>query len=105
MWLPSVSILSATPPAASTLEQLPAVRHAERLAAAEGDVGNAGSDDAAGELERLVAVELVAPGAVRAGFLAAGDAARAAAVGELPGKKKGRAVLVNRALPRAPGSG
>ena len=97
MRLPSVSILSATPPAASRSKSVPAVRHAERLAAAEGDVGNAGIDDAAREVERLVAAELVAPGAVGAGFLAAGDAARAAAVGELPGKKKGRAVFVYRA--------
>ena len=37
------------------LEDLPAVRHAERLAAAEGDVGNAGLDDAAREAERLIA--------------------------------------------------
>jgi len=87
------------------LEDLPAVRDAERLAAAEGDVGDAGMDDAARELECLFAVKLVAPGAVRTRLLAAGDAARAAAVGELPGKKKGRAKLVNRACIARPGIG
>ena len=55
MRLPSVSILSATPAAARMLEELPAVRHAERLAAAEGDVGDAEVDDAPREVERLVA--------------------------------------------------
>jgi hypothetical protein len=84
------------------LDNVPEVSYAERLAAAEGDVGNAAGRDAAGELERLAAGELVAPGAVRAGFLAAGDAARAAAIGELPGKKKGRAKLVNRASTARP---
>jgi hypothetical protein len=77
------------------LEQLPGVRHPERFAAAEGDIRNTRSDDAAGEVEGLAAGELVAPGAVRARFLAAGDAARAAAVGELPGKKQRRAKLLN----------
>jgi hypothetical protein len=48
-------------------------------------------------VERLIAAELVAPGAVGARFLAARDAASAAAIGELPGKKKGRAVLLYRA--------
>jgi hypothetical protein len=81
------------------------VRHAERLAAAEGDVRNAGLGDAARELERLFPVELVAPGAVRAGLLAAGDTARAAAIGKLPGKKKGRAKLVDRASTARPGIG
>ena len=65
------------------------MRHAERLAAAEGDVGDAGLDDAPREVERFVAAKLIAPGLVGAGLLAAGDAARAAAVGQLPGKKKG----------------
>jgi hypothetical protein len=80
------------------------VRHPERLAAAEGDVGDARLDDAVRKLERFVAAELIAPGAVRAGFLAAGYAARGAAIGELPGKKKGRAKLVDRASAR-PGIG
>ena len=97
MRLPSVSILRATPAAARTLEELPAMRHAERLAAAEGDVGDAGLDDAPREVERLVAAKLIAPRLVGAGFLAAGDAARAAAVGQLPGKEKGRPVLIDRA--------
>jgi len=81
------------------------VRHAERLPAAEGNVGNPGIDDAARQVERFVAAELIAPGAVRARLLAAGDAARTAAVGELPGKKKGRAKLVNRASTARPGLG
>ena len=87
------------------LQDFPEVRRAERLAAAERDVGNAGGDDAAGEFERLAPVELVAPGAIRPRFLAAGDAARAAAIGELPRKKKGRAKLVNRASTARPGIG
>jgi hypothetical protein len=52
------------------------VRHAERLAAAESNVGNTEVYDAAGEVERFGAVELVMPGAVRTRLLAAGDAAR-----------------------------
>ena len=40
--------------------------------------------------------QLVRPRAVGAGLLAAREAARAAAVGELPGKEKGRAVLLYR---------
>ena len=73
------------------------MRHAERLAAAECDIRNPERGDAPPKLERLVAVELIAPGAVGTRFLAAGYATRAAAVGELPGKKKGRAVFVYRA--------
>jgi hypothetical protein len=84
------------------LDNVPEVSHAERLAAAERDIGNAAGRDAAGELERLAPIELVAPGAVRAGFFAAGDAARAAAIGELPRKKKGRTKLVNRASTARP---
>jgi len=87
------------------LQELPEMRRAQRLAAAEGDIGNTGSDDAAGEVKGLAAVELVAPGAVRARFLAAGDAARAAPVGELPRKKKGRAKLLNRGSITRPGCG
>jgi hypothetical protein len=48
------------------------VRHAQRLAAAEGDIRDARGDDAAGKVERLAAVKLVAPCPVGAGFLAAG---------------------------------
>jgi hypothetical protein len=79
------------------LDHLPEVRHAERLAAAESDIRNTERNDAAGEVERFVAIELVAPGPVRTGLLAAGDAACCAAVGKLPGKKKGRAVFMYRA--------
>ena len=77
--------------AGEDLEELPAMRHAERLAAAERDIGDAGLDDAPREVERLVAAKLIAPRLVGAGLLAARDAARAAAVGQLPGKEKGRA--------------
>src|SRR5262249_28960941 len=72
----------------------PAMADAERLAAAESDVGDAGVDDAPGKVERLGAIELITPGAVGAGFFAASDAACATTVGQLPGKKKGRAVVV-----------
>jgi hypothetical protein len=82
------------------LEDAPRVRNAERLAAAEGDVGNAGGGDRVGEGERLVRRQLVAPGLVGAGLLATGEAARAAAVGQLPGEKKGRRVLIDGAPPR-----
>ena len=80
-------------------EDIPAVRHAERLAAAEGDEGNAEIDDGAGQAERLVAAQLIAPGPAGAGFLAAGKAACAAAVGQLPGKEKGRIVVIDGAPP------
>ena len=68
------------------------MRRAERLAAAEGNIGDAGVGDARGDVQRLVARQLVAPRLVRAGFLAAREAARAAAIGQLPGEEKGRAV-------------
>ena len=96
MRLPSVSSLIATP-AAVSLSKISACGTAERLAAAERDVRNAGVDDAVGEVEGLVARQLVAPGLVGTGFLAARDAPRAASVGQLPGKKKGRAVFDDRA--------
>src|SRR4029079_19837030 len=79
------------------VEDIPAMRDAERLAAAEGDEGDAEIDDGAGEAERLVAAQLIAPGLVGAGFLAARQTARAAAVGQLPGEKKGRVVVIDRA--------
>jgi hypothetical protein len=73
------------------------VLDAEGLAAAEGDVGDAGCGDGVGERERLARRQLVAPGPVRTGFLAARDAARAAAVGQLPGQEEGRIVVVDGA--------
>jgi hypothetical protein len=79
------------------LEDVPRMRRAERLAAAEGDVGDAGLGDRGGEIERFARRQLVAPGAVRTGFLAAREAPRAAAVGQLPGKKKGRFVVIDGA--------
>ena len=53
--------------------------------------------DAPGEVERLIAAELIAPRLVGSGFLAARDAARATAVCQLPSEKKGRPVLIDRA--------
>jgi hypothetical protein len=79
------------------LEEFPAMRDTERLAAAEGRVRDAGFDDAPREVECLVAPKLVSPSSVGPGFLAARDATRAAAVGQLPGDEQSGAVLVNRA--------
>jgi hypothetical protein len=72
------------------------MRDAERFTAAEGDEGNAGFRDRAREVERLGAGQLVGPGFVGPGLFAAREASRAAAVGQLPGKKKGRPVLIDR---------
>ena len=77
------------------LEQIPEMRRTERLAAAECYIGNPGCDDALCEVERLGAIQLIAPGPVGPRLLATGEAARRAAVGQLPGKKKGRAVLAD----------
>src|SRR4030095_5710918 len=88
--------LERDPRGREDLENLPAMRDPERLTAPEGNEGNAGFRDAAREVERLVAGELVRPRFVRAGLLAARETARAAAVGQLPGKKKGRPVLIDR---------
>ena len=49
------------------------------------------------ERQRLVTPELVAPRLVGTGLLAAGEAARLAAVGQLPGDEQGRTVIVGRA--------
>jgi hypothetical protein len=70
--------------------------HAQRLAAAEGCVGNSRGHDLARDIQRLGARELVTPRLVGSGLLAAGEAARAAAIGELPGNEKGRPVLLDR---------
>nr|HET7859480.1 hypothetical protein [Caldimonas sp.] len=86
--------------AGEALEDAPRVRDAERLTAAEGDVGDVERGDRVGEGERLARRQLVAPRLVGAGFLAACEAARSAAVGQLPGEKKGRRVLVDGAPPR-----
>ena len=48
------------------LEEVPAMRDTERLAAAEGRVRNAGFDDASREVQRFVAPELIGPRVVRA---------------------------------------
>jgi hypothetical protein len=66
---------------------------AEGFASAESYVWNAGIHNAPGEIQSLGAIQLIAPGPVGAGLLAAGEAARGAAIGQLPGKKKGRAVF------------
>ena len=79
------------------VEDFPRVGYAERLAAAEGDVGNALGGDVAREAQRLVTRQLVAPCLVGTGFLAAGDAAGAATVGQLPGDEEGRTVIGDRA--------
>jgi hypothetical protein len=73
------------------------VAHAKRLAPAEGDVGNARFGDVAGELQGLLACQLIVPGAVRTGFLAAGDAARTAVVGQLPGEEQRSGIFLDRA--------
>ena len=78
------------------LEDLPAMRHSERLASAESNIRDAESNDVPGEFQRLVSREFVAPSLVGTGLLAAGDTVRAAAVSQLPGNKKRRAVLVDR---------
>jgi len=70
---------------------------AQRLAAAESGVGNSRGNDLARDIQRFGTSELVAPCLVGTGFLAAGEAARAAAVGELPGNEKGRPVFLDRA--------
>src|SRR5262252_8260080 len=91
--------LEGNPVLGEDLEELPAMRHAERLAAAECRIGNAELADATREIERFVAPQLIPPSAIGPGLLAARDALRVAAVGQLPGKKKGRPVLVER-MPR-----
>jgi hypothetical protein len=80
-------------------EDVPGMRRPERLAAAEGDIGDAGIGDRGREIERLARRQLVAPGPVGTRFLAAREAARAAAIGQLPGKKKGRFVVIDGAPP------
>jgi hypothetical protein len=78
------------------VEERPRVRRAQRLAAAECDIGNPGGDDALREVQRFGGRELVAPGLIGAGFLAAGDATGAATVGQLPRDEEGRPVLLDR---------
>jgi hypothetical protein len=83
--------------AGQAVEEVPAERNTQRLAAAERDVGNGELDDRVRERERLVARQLVRPRAIGPGLLAARDAARRAAVGELPGDEERRAIFVDRA--------
>src|SRR5262249_60567524 len=88
--------LEGNPVLGEDLEELAAMRHAERLAAAECRIGDAELADATREIERLVAPKLIPPSTVGPGLLAARDTLRVAAVAQLPGKKKGRPVLVER---------
>src|SRR5215467_1825725 len=88
--------LECNPVLGEDLEELPAMRHAERLAAAECRIGDAELADATREIERLLAPKLIRPSAVWPGLLAARDTLRVAAVGQLPSKKKRRPVLVER---------
>jgi hypothetical protein len=87
-----------------SLEDAPGVVDAERLAAAEGDVGDAGVGDRLGEDERFAGAQLVTPRPVGAGLLATRETTRAAAIGQLPGEKKGRCVLIDGAPPDRDGS-
>src|SRR5262252_4523223 len=68
--------LQGNPVLREDLEELPAMRHAERLATAECHVGDAELADAAREIERLVAPKLVPPSVVGPGLLAARDTSR-----------------------------
>src|SRR5215471_16726720 len=88
--------LEGYPVLGEDLEELPAMRHPERLAAAECRIGDAELADATREIERLVAPKLIPPSAVGSRLLAARHTLRVAAVGQLPSKKKWRPVLVER---------
>src|SRR5262249_48375278 len=88
--------LEGNPVLGEDLEELPAMRHAERLAAAECHIGDAKLADTTREIERLVGPKLIPPSVVGPGLLAARDTFRVAAIGQLPGKKKGRPVLTQR---------
>jgi len=89
--------LEGDAPGSEPREDIPAMRDAKGLAAAEGGEGDAEIDDGVGEAKRLVTAQLIAPGLVGTGFLAARKTARAAAVGQLPGKEKGRIVVIDGA--------
>src|SRR5205823_7337826 len=86
------------------LEKLPAMGYSERLAAAERNIRNAEAIDLARDRQRFVARRFIGPRLVGSGFFATGDATRIAAIGQLPGDKKGRAVLLDRTPPAAPWS-
>src|SRR5207244_6253229 len=78
------------------LEKLPAMGYSERLAAAERNIRNAEAIDLARDRQRFVARRFIGPRLVGSGFFATGDATRIAAIGQLPGDKKRRAVLLDR---------
>ena len=49
------------------------------------------------DMDGIVAVQLIPPGLVGAGFLATSETARAASIGELPSEKERCTVLIDRA--------
>jgi hypothetical protein len=79
------------------LEEIEAERDGERLAATESDIRNAEVRDFACDSQRFIAVELIGPSLVGSRVFTAGNAARAAAIGQLPGDEEGCSVLVYRA--------
>src|SRR5262249_45254140 len=96
--------LEGNPVLGEDLEELPAMRHAERLAPAECPIGGAQLAGATREVKPLLAPKLIPPSRVRPAPLAERDTLRVAAIGQLPSKKKGRPVLVER-TPRRCGRG
>lgn len=81
--------LQRHPGVGKKVEDFPAMRHTERFASTEGHIRDAEVGDSPRHVERFVAAQLIAPGLVGSRFLATGDAARAAAIGQLPGKNRG----------------
>jgi hypothetical protein len=75
-------------------EELERMSDTEGLSASEHDIGNADRGDLPGERERFLAGQLISPGAIGSGLLAAGKAPTLAAVGELPGDEERRAVVL-----------
>lgn len=73
------------------------MRHAQRLTAPKGHVGNALGNEALRDLECRIALQLIIPSVSGTGFLAAGKAMRTAEVGQLPGDKQRCVVILDRA--------
>jgi hypothetical protein len=78
-----------------TLEDLPAMRHTERLAAAECDIGNLRLDDLLREIQGLIPRQLIGPASIGSRLLATREARRRTAVGQLPRDYEWRAVFVD----------
>ena len=78
------------------IEHLPAVRNAERLAPPKGHVRDTRVCNLLGECHGLRARQFVVPALVGAGLLAAGNTVRRAPVGQLPGDKQWRRILIRR---------